>query len=122
MKLAQYARGRGGPAMRVTQPPSPHGNLLTGHLREFQRGRLAFMTRCARDYGDVTALRLGPRRVFLVNHPDPIEEVLVTKSRHFIKHFALRLNPMILGKGLLTSEGDFWLRQRRLIQPAFIRS
>jgi cytochrome P450 len=108
--------------MRVTQPPSPHGNLLTGHLREFQRGRLAFMTRCARDYGDVTALRLGPRRVFLVNHPDPIEEVLVTKSRHFIKHFALRLNPMILGKGLLTSEGDFWLRQRRLIQPAFIRS
>src|SRR5262249_13863192 len=60
--------------------------------------------------------------VYLVSHPDSIEEVLLEKSRHFIKHFALRLNPEILGKGLLTSEGDFWLRQRRLIQPAFVRS
>jgi cytochrome P450 len=108
--------------MGVTLPPSPPGRFLTGHVREFQQDRLKFMTRCVHDYGDVTALRLGPRRVFLVNHPDPIEEVLVTQSRHFIKHFALRLNPLILGKGLLTSEGDFWLRQRRLIQPAFIRS
>jgi cytochrome P450 len=79
------------------------------------------MVRCTRDYGDVVALRFGPRRVFLVNHPDLIEEVLVTQSRHFIKHFALRLNPLVLGKGLLTSEGAFWLRQRRLIQPAFNR-
>src|SRR5262249_23797753 len=63
----------------------------------------------------------GPHRVYLVNHPQLIEEVLLTKSRQFIKHFALRLSPMILGKGLLTSEGDFWLRQRRLIQPAFSR-
>ena len=58
-------------------------------------------------------------RVFLVNHPDAIEEVLVTQSRCFIKHFALRLNPLVLGNGLLSSEGDFWLRQRRLVQPAF---
>src|SRR6202023_2109137 len=54
--------------------------------------------------------------------PDLIESVLVIQSRGFIKHFALRLNPLVLGKGLLTSEGDFWLRQRRLIQPAFLRS
>jgi cytochrome P450 len=108
--------------MGVMLPPSPPGRLLTGQLHDFQHDRLRYMTRCVREYGDVTALRLGPRRVFLVNHPDPIEEVLVTKSRHFIKHFALRLNPLVLGKGLLTSEGDFWLRQRRLIQPAFVRS
>src|SRR5262249_7422534 len=51
-----------------------------------------------------------------------IEEVLVTKSRNFIKHFALRLTPLLLGNGLLLSEGDFYLRQRRMIQPAFSRA
>src|SRR5438270_3069018 len=102
-------------------PPHPPGRWFTGHLGEFSRDRLGFMTRCARAYGDVAAVRLGPHRVYFVSHPDLIEEVLVTKSRHFIKHFALRLNPQILGKGLLTSETDFWLRQRRLIQPAFVR-
>lgn len=107
--------------MAVTLPPSPPGRFLTGHLSEFQSDRLAFMTRCVRECGDVTAVRLGTRRIFLVNHPHAIEEVLLTKSRQFIKHFALRLNPLVLGKGLLTSEGDFWLRQRRLIQPAFMR-
>src|SRR5262249_4825194 len=86
---------------------------------DFRRGRLDFLTRCARDYGDVVALRFGPRRILLLSHPDLIEEVLVTQARHFRKHFALRLNPLVLGKGLLTSEGDFWLRQRRLAQPAF---
>jgi cytochrome P450 len=108
--------------MPAVVPPSPPGSLLTGNAAEFRRDRLAFMMRCAREYGDVTATRLGHRRVLLVNHPDLIEEVLVTHSRHFIKHFALRLNPLVLGNGLLTSENDFWLRQRRLIQPAFNRS
>src|SRR5579884_52801 len=102
-------------------PPGPPGRLLRGHLPEFRRDRLAFFTRCARDYGDVVSLRFGPRRVFLVSHPDLIERVLVNEARNVIKHFALRLNPLVLGKGLLTSEGDFWLRQRRLIQPAFSR-
>jgi cytochrome P450 len=58
----------------------------------------------------------------LINHPDLIEDVLVGSSRFYTKHFALRLNPILLGKGLLTSEGGFWLRQRRLVQPAFQRS
>jgi len=109
--------------MVVKLPPRPPGwRWLTGHLGEFSRDRLGFMVRCAREYGDMTRIRLGHHRVYLANHPDLVEEVLVAKSRHFIKHFALRLNPEILGKGLLTSEGDFWLRQRRLIQPAFVRS
>jgi cytochrome P450 len=102
-------------------PPGPKGRLLTGHLREFRGDRLSFYVRCARDFGDVVALRFVSRRVFLVSHPDLIESVLVTHARNYIKHFALRLNPLVLGQGLLTSEGDFWLRQRRLIQPAFQR-
>src|SRR5439155_2829938 len=75
----------------------------------------------ARAYGPFVALRLGPRRVILVSDADAIEQVLVTHNQNFRKHFALRLNPLVLGNGLLTSEGDFWLRQRRLAQPAFQR-
>jgi cytochrome P450 len=58
---------------------------------------------------------------YLVNHPDLIEEVLVTHNRKFIKGRVLRANKRLFGNGLLTSEGDFWLRQRRLAQPAFHR-
>jgi cytochrome P450 len=103
-------------------PPGPPGRFLSGHLADFRRDRLNFFADCAKKYGDVVLIWLGRRRVYLVNHPDAIEEILVTHSRDFIKHFALRLNPVVLGNGLLCSEGDFWLRQRRLIQPAFQRS
>ncbi len=57
----------------------------------------------------------------LLNHPDLIEEVLVTRNRDFIKHYALRLLRPVLGNGLLLSEHAMWLRQRRLMQPAFDR-
>jgi cytochrome P450 len=108
--------------MTATSPPGPKPHWLSGNLPEFKRDRLDYFTNCARTYGDVVSLRLGTRRVCLVTHPDFIEQVLVTRNQDFRKHFALRLNPLVLGKGLLTSEGDFWLRQRRLIQPAFSRA
>ncbi|MBI1830221.1 MAG: cytochrome P450 [Planctomycetes bacterium] len=103
-------------------PDGPPGTWIGGNLADFRADRLGFLVRCAREYGDMVWIRLFLRHVYLANHPDLIEEVLVTQSKHFIKHFALRLNPILLGKGLLTSEGDFWLRQRRLIQPVFNRS
>ena len=107
--------------MKAPMPPGPRGHWLQGHLPEFRGDRLAFMARCVHEHGDVVGLRFGHRRVYLINHPDILEEILVTQSRHFIKNFALRTNPLVFGKGLLVSEGDFWLKQRRLIQPAFSR-
>src|SRR5918995_2977452 len=88
----------------ATLPPtaprtSPAGRLLTGHLAEFRADRLAFFTRCAREYGDVVPLRLLGFRVLLLNHPDLIEEVLVTQAKNFVKHFGLRLYKPILGNG-----------------------
>jgi cytochrome P450 len=103
-------------------PVGPKGSWLGGNLPDFRKHRLDFLTRCAREHGDMVKLRFAHRHIYLICHPDFIEEVLVTHSKHFTKHFALRLNPVILGNGLLTSEGDFWLRQRRLIQPVFNRS
>jgi cytochrome P450 len=87
----------------------------------FRRDALGFMLHCARTYGDIVPLRFGPRRAFLLNNPDDIEEVLVTQYRHFSKGPALRRSAPLFGNGLLTSEGDFWRRQRKLAQPAFHR-
>lgn len=101
--------------------PGPRGRLVLGCIPEFRRDRLVFLRELAAKYGDAATFRLGPRRVVLLNHPDLIEEVLVAKNRCFCKHFGYRLLEPIIGKGLLTSEGDFWLRQRRLSQPAFLR-
>jgi cytochrome P450 len=104
-----------------TLPRGPKGHFLVGSLRDFQHDQLAFYASCARDYGDVVPIRFGPRRALLLYHPDAIEDVLVTRSRDFVKSPGARLLRPLLGEGLLLSEGNAWLRQRRLVQPAFHR-
>ena len=99
--------------------PGPKPRPILGHLTQFRGGRLEFMRECARVYGDVVALRLPGIPILLFNHPDLIEQVLVTQAKHFVKHFGLRVYKPVLGKGLVTSEGDFWRRQRKLSAPAF---
>jgi cytochrome P450 len=106
---------------RSTLPPGPKGTLLGGSLRDFRKHSLEFFLDIARRYGDLVSFRFGPKRIFLVNHPDLIEKVLVTDARHYIKHFGARMYKPVLGNGLVTSEGDFWLRQRKLAQPAFLK-
>jgi cytochrome P450 len=102
-------------------PPGPPGHWLWGNVPEFRADMLGFYTRVAREFGDVAGYRLGPRRSVLVSRPDLIEQVLVTDNRKFIKNFGTRLLRPTLGNGLLLSEGDSWLKQRRLIQPLFSR-
>ncbi len=103
-------------------PGPPADSWLGGNLVRFRDNRLDFFVNIAREYGDMAHVRFGHRHVYIVSHPDLIEEIVVEKNQNFIKHFALRLNPLIFGQGLLTSEGAFWLRQRRLVQPAFLKS
>lgn len=105
----------------LARPAGPKGHWLKGNLTQFIDGRLGFLEESFAAYGDVFKIRLGPKPILVVSHPDAVEEVLVTKNRSFVKHFALRRTKSTLGKGLLTSEGDFWRGQRKLSQPAFNR-
>ncbi len=104
------------------RPPGPRGRPVGGSIHDFAIRRLDFLLEVARNHGDIASFRFGPKWRFLVNHPDLIEQVLVTDARHYIKHFGARVFKPILGNGLITSEGDFWLRQRRLSQPVFLRN
>jgi cytochrome P450 len=107
---------------KTTLPPGPKGTPLGGSLRDFNEQRLDFFLKVARDYGDLASFRFGPRRMFLASHPDLVEQVLVTDAKHYVKHFGARMYKPVLGNGLVTSEGDFWLRQRKLSQPAFLKN
>jgi cytochrome P450 len=80
---------------------------------------LGFSAEIARQYGDIAGVQLLNFKIFLINHPDYVEDVLVNHPRKFVKGRVLKANKRTFGQGLLTSEGEFWLRQRRLAQPAF---
>jgi cytochrome P450 len=87
-------------------------------LPELSQDALGLLARCARDYGDFVRMRLGPSQIVLISHPELVEEVLVTRNHDFRKNLGTRRLSSVLGSGLLVSEGDFWLRQRRLMHPA----
>ena len=101
--------------------PGPRGRFLIGSLIEISRDWLGFYKKCADEYGDVVRVHLAHVPVYLVVHPRDIETVLVTNAAKFTKSEDYRALARVLGRGLLTSEGDFWKRQRSLIQPAFHR-
>ena len=82
---------------------------------------MQFFTTAARDYGDIVCLSDGREKLFLLNHPDYIADVLVTNQNNFAKGRALEKSRQFLGNGLLTNEGESHRCQRRLVQPAFHR-
>ena len=97
---------------------------LTAGLANIFRARhdlASFLLGLQRDQGDVAHAWVGNLHVHLLAHPDHVRDVLVTHQRSFMKGHVLQRAKILLGEGLLTSEGDFHLRQRRLVQPAFHR-
>ena len=95
--------------------------MIGGNLQRFRADLLDFLLDTARDYGPLASFRVGPKRLLLASGPDLIEQVLVTDAKYYIKHFGARAFKPVLGDGLVTSEGALWQRQRKLIQPAFLR-
>jgi cytochrome P450 len=106
---------------RAQFPPGPPNRLFSMLFGALQQHPLEYFTELTRQYGDVWGMRIGRFRSLFINHPDLIEEVLVNKARLYHKGRILQANKYLFGEGLLTAEGDFWLRQRRLAQPAFHR-
>jgi cytochrome P450 len=101
----------------------PKGSWFTGNLTQFGQDPLGFFEKCAREHGDFVPMRFLHQTIFLLNDPKDIEEVLTTQARNFRKTLGYRTPVMrrIFGLGLVTSEGERWVRQRRLAQPAFHR-
>ncbi len=102
-------------------PPRMRGLPIIGNLAAYARDPLGFLLRAQRTRGDIVELKFLSQSSILVSHPDDIESILVTHNKNFIKDRYLQDLQRLLGQGLLTSEGDFWRRQRRLAQPAFHR-
>jgi cytochrome P450 len=101
-----------------SRPPSLKKGLFGGHFFKFRIRPTEFLTELAA-LGDVTYMRMFRQPAYLLNHPDLSRDLLVNSNAKFVKGRALQRAKVLLGEGLLTSEGEEHLRQRRMIQPAF---
>ena len=122
MKVGQQVAATPATARRLPLPPGPKGHPILGVMPEFNRDTLGFIERC-RQYGDVVRSRFLYVYAYFLYNPQDIETLLATNARSYRKSGSLR-SPFfrrLVGNGLVTSEGDFWRRQRRLAQPAFHR-
>ncbi len=101
--------------------PGPATGLLgLSVARRFSASPIKFLTDMHDEYGPIVHLRFGPQHLILAFAPEAIQEVLVTQNKSFPKQQQnLRAVRQIDGNGLITTEGDFWLRQRRLVQKGF---
>ncbi|WNG51443.1 cytochrome P450 [Archangium minus] len=101
----------------------PRGLPLIGVVRDVRKDVLGWLTRTAAEHGPVAQYRFGPGRAYLVTHPDGRKHVLQDHVKNYTKdHYSYAMVRRIVGDGLLTSQGETWLKQRRLAQPAFHRA
>jgi len=102
--------------------PGPRGLPLVGNLVDYRRDPAGSMLRWAREHGRVVRFRLGPVEAHLLNHPDDVRDVLGDNHGRYVKQGIVtdRMRAL-LGDGLLNANGGHWMRQRRLMQPAFGR-
>ena len=103
----------------MTRAPGPPRRFPGGHLLAMRRDPLAFLTKLAREHGDIARFRLGPVEIHLLNRPEFIRDLLVTHAASFHKGRGLERAKRLLGEGLLTSEDPVHLRRRRMMQPVF---
>jgi cytochrome P450 len=102
-------------------PISSHRHWLLGDVPELRRDMLAWIHHRFEELGHTYRARLLSHRMYVTRDPAVVRHVLQDNNKNYGKSFGYEILKLFLGEGLLTSEGDFWLRQRRLAQPAFHR-
>jgi cytochrome P450 len=105
----------------MKRPPGPKPRFPIGNMPLASADPLAVFQKWTREYGDIFYYRAAWIHVYFLNHPDHVEAVLVRNYQNFLKDHVVRKSRWFFGDGLLTNEGESWLRQRRLAQPAFHR-
>ena len=100
-------------------PPGPAAGFDLGGNEQ----SLELMRDCFARFGDVYRVFAPARGVHnvVINHPDDVKRVLLTNHRNYTKGEGMDRVKILLGTGIMTSEGDFWRRQRRMMQPSFHR-
>lgn len=99
----------------------PKGWPILGVTRDLKRDQFGFIQRNAAQYGDIVPFKVLGRKLIQVNHPDLIRRVLMENNKNYIKAKTYARFEEALGKGLLTSNGEKWRRDRQKIQPMFKR-
>jgi cytochrome P450 len=94
-------------------------NFFLGNLLQLRKERINFLQKQQKKLGDIYQLKVPTRKIIVLTNPEWIKYVLVDNNKNYTKSFAYDSIKIFLGNGLLTSEGEFWKRQRRLAQPAF---
>ncbi|MFI7639284.1 cytochrome P450 [Nonomuraea sp. NPDC049400] len=107
---------RAGGAARPPGPPLWAGPAL---FRQLVTDRLALLSGATARYGDAVRLTIGPKTIYLFNHPDHAKHVLADNHANYRKGIGLAEARRVLGDGLLTGHGEVWRRQRKAIQPLF---
>lgn len=105
----------------AARPPSVKGRPILGVLPEFRKHPPEFLLHVARKHGDISHLKLANQSMYVITNPEWIKDIFITHQANFRKSRMLERARVLLGDGLLTSEGAFHTRQRRLVQPAFHR-
>jgi cytochrome P450 len=101
--------------------PGPRGSLVMGNLPAFREDAIKMLMDLQRDYGDVTRQRLGPYLVHSVTHPEGVRHVLQGNYKNYSRGKFYENFKLFFGDGLLTTDGEYWLRHRRMAQPLFHR-
>src|SRR5579871_5737644 len=103
-------------------PPGFERNLIWFAWRRFRPANpITLFQHLAEKYGDIAHYKIGWNHIVFLNHPDYIREILVVQNDNFIKERTVRRSKMLLGEGMITSEGSQHRAQRETAQPAFHR-
>jgi cytochrome P450 len=101
--------------------PGPRGNFVTGNLAAFKEDPIKMIMDLQRDYGDVSRQRLGPYLMHVVTGPEAVRHVLQGNYKNYSRGKFYENFKLFFGEGLLTTDGEYWLRHRRMAQPLFHR-